>query len=107
MNSLLLPNLSLNEHLIFWKEFKKEFEELAEYDILECSFLGSKLICTFPCPSSVMDINFGCSIGLGAKSCLKFHSLDCVKHSQGIGFSIITVEFFSFACQINILIFWG
>ena len=45
-----------------------------------------------------MDINFGCSIGLGAKSCLKFHSLDCVKHSQGISFGIITVEFFSFAC---------
>ena len=41
-----------------------------------------------------MDINFGCSIGVEAKSCLKFHFLDCVKHSQGICFGIITVEFF-------------
>ena len=52
-----------------------------------------------------MDISFGCSIGFGAKSCLKFHSLDCVKHSQGIGFGIINVEFFSFACQINVYFF--
>ena len=43
-----------------------------------------------------MDINFGRSIGLGAKTCLKFHSLNCVKHSQGIGFDIIIIEFFSF-----------
>ena len=49
-----------------------------------------------------MDKSFGCSIGFGAKSCLKFHSLDCVKHSQGIGFGITTVEFFSFACQIKV-----
>ena len=81
---------------------KKEFEELAEYDLLGCSFLGSKLICTFPYPSSIIDINFGCSIGFGARSYLKFNSLDCVKHSQGIGFGIITVEFFSFACQIKV-----
>ena len=47
-----------------------------------------------------MDRSFGCSIGFGANSCLKFHSLYCVKHSQGIGFEIITVEFFSLACQI-------
>ena len=52
--------------------------------------------------SSVIDRIFGCSIGFGAKSCLKFHSLDCVKHSQGIGFRIKTVEFFSFACQIRV-----
>ena len=49
-----------------------------------------------------MDINFDCSIGFGAKSCFKFHSLDCVNHSQGIGFGIITVEFFSFACKIKV-----
>ena len=49
-----------------------------------------------------MDINFGCFIGFRAKSCLKFHSLDCVKHSQGIGIGIITVKFFSFACQIKV-----
>ena len=49
-----------------------------------------------------MDMSFGCSIGFGAKSCLKFHSLDCVKHSQGIGFGIISDEFFSFACQISV-----
>ena len=42
-----------------------------------------------------MDISFGCSIGFGAKSCLKFHSLDCVKHSQGIGFGFIIVDFFA------------
>ena len=50
----------------------------------------------------MIDISFGCSIGFEAKSCLKFHSLDCVKHSQGIGFGIITVEFFSFAFQIKV-----
>ena len=50
----------------------------------------------------MIDISFGCSIGFGAKSCLKCHSLDCVKHSQGIAFGIITVKFFSFACQINV-----
>ena len=59
-------------------------------------------VCQLPCPSSIMDISFGCSIGFGAMSCLKFHSLDCVKHSQGIGFGIITIEFFSFACQIKV-----
>ena len=81
---------------------KKEFDELAEYDLLGCSFLGSKLICTLPCPSLVMDISFGCSIGFGAISYLKFHSLDCVKHSQGLGFGIIIVQFFSFASQIRV-----
>ena len=60
-----------------------------------------KLICTFPCPSSIMDINFGCSIGFGARSCLKFYSLACVKHSQGIWFGIITIEFFSFAAKLK------
>ena len=49
-----------------------------------------------------MDRSFGCSMSFGAKSCLKFHSLDCVKHSQGIGFGIIIVDFFSFACQIKV-----
>ena len=81
---------------------KKEFDELAEYDLLGCSFLGSKLICTLPFPSSIIDISFGCSIGFGAKSCLKFHSFDCIRHSHGIGFGIITVEFFSFAYQIKV-----
>ena len=61
-----------------------------------------KLICTFPFPSSMIDRSFGCSIGFGANNCLKFHSLDCVKLSQGIGSSIITVEFFSFAFQIKV-----
>ena len=41
------------------------------------TFLGSKFIYTLPCPSSIMDINFGCSISFGAKSRLKFHFLDC------------------------------
>ena len=50
----------------------------------------------------VMDMSFGCSIGFGAKSCFKLYYLDWVKHSQGIGFGIMTVEFFSFACQINV-----
>ena len=50
----------------------------------------------------MIDISFGCSMGFRAKSCLKFHSLDCVRHSQGIGFGIITIEFFSFACQIKV-----
>ena len=35
-----------------------EFEELAENDILKFSFLGSQLIYTLPCPSSVIDISF-------------------------------------------------
>ena len=49
-----------------------------------------------------MDKSFGCLIGFGAKSCLKFNSFDCVRHSQGIGFGIITVEFYSFAFQIRV-----
>ena len=52
-----------------------------------------------------MDISFGCSIGFGVRSYLKFHFLDCVKHSQGISFGIITVEFFLFACHIRVWFF--
>ena len=37
-----------------------------------------------------MDKSFGCSIGFGARSCLKFHSEDCVIRSQGIGLGIMT-----------------
>ena len=48
-----------------------------------------------------MDISFGCSIGFGAKSCLKFHSLDCVKNSQGIGFGIITMELFRLPAKLT------
>ena len=59
---------------------KKEFDELAKYDLLGCYFLGSKLICTLPFPSSTIDRSFGCLIDFGAKSCLKFHFLDCVRH---------------------------
>ena len=64
------------------------------------SFLGSKLICTFPFPFSMIDRSFGCSMGFGANNCLKFHSLDRVKLSQGIGFGIIIVDFCSFVFQI-------
>ena len=49
-----------------------------------------------------MDRSFGCSIGFAANNCLKFHSLDCVRLSHGIGFGIITIELFSFACHIKV-----
>ena len=52
--------------------------------------------------SSTMDRSFGCSIGFAANNCLKFHSLDCVRLSHGIGFGIITIELFSFACHIKV-----
>ena len=46
-----------------------------------------------------MDKSFGYSTSFGASNYLKFHSFDCVKLSHGIGFGIITVELFSFACH--------
>ena len=49
-----------------------------------------------------MDRSFGCSIGFGANNCLKVYSFDCVKLSHGIGFGVITVEFFSFAYHIKV-----
>ena len=40
--------------------------------------------------------------GFGVSNCLKFHSFDYIKLFHGIGFGIIIVELFSFACYIKV-----